>query len=139
MREVKSCGFLILRRKPELSFLLMKHASRWDLPKGHVDRGETDLECALRELQEETGIVADEIELDQGFEFVTRYEVREPKKSDQTVLKTLRIFLGWLQRDVEIRPSEHLGYEWFRWQPPHQIQTFTIDPLLAALSDYLPK
>ena len=138
MREVKSCGFLILRRKPELSFLLMKHASRWDLPKGHVDRGETDLECALRELEEETGIREDDIELDAGFEFVTRYQIRDPKSGNET-LKTLRIFLGWLKREVAIRPSEHLGYEWFRWQPPHQIQAFTIDPLLTALEEYLPK
>ena len=139
MREVKSCGVLVLRRKPELSFLLMKHASRWDLPKGHVDRGESDLECALRELEEETGIRGDDIEVDKGFDFVTRYEIRDPKNPNQMISKTLRIFLGWMKRDVAIQTSEHLGYEWFRWHPPHQIQSFTIDPLLAALNDYLAK
>mgnify|MGYP003392721589 CR=1 FL=1 len=55
MKEVKSCGVFVMRREPELSFLLLRHASRWDLPKGHVDAGESDRECALRELREETG------------------------------------------------------------------------------------
>ena len=70
--EVKSCGFLILRGDPPCEFLLMRHADRWDLPKGHVDRGETEMECALRELHEETGITADDIELIDRFRFTTQ-------------------------------------------------------------------
>ncbi len=30
------------------SFLLMKHRNRYDLPKGHVDSGETEMQTALR-------------------------------------------------------------------------------------------
>ncbi len=58
MSDVKSCGIIVFKRDP-LEFLLMRHPTRWDLPKGHVDPGETDLECALRELEEETGIGVD--------------------------------------------------------------------------------
>lgn len=39
-------------------------SAAWDLPKGHVDEGETELQCTLRELYEETGISADDIEID---------------------------------------------------------------------------
>ena len=46
MREVMSTGFLVIRRQPEVSFLLLRHPDRWDLPKGHVDSGETPAECA---------------------------------------------------------------------------------------------
>src|SRR5688572_24698275 len=127
MKELKSCGVLILRREPELSFLLMKHADRWDLPKGHVDPGESDLECALRELFEETGIRAGDITLDDRFGFVTQYAVRDPQNRERTVRKTLRIYLGWLKREVDIQVSEHVGFEWFKWQPPHEIQSWTID------------
>lgn len=31
---------------------------RWDLPKGHWERGETIEACALREVREETGVAA---------------------------------------------------------------------------------
>lgn len=46
MRQAKSCGFLIM--KSDLSFLLMKHPKRYDLPKGHVDSGESEQQTALR-------------------------------------------------------------------------------------------
>lgn len=137
MKAVKSCGVLVMRRQPQLSFLLMKHAARWDLPKGHVDPGESDLECALRELFEETGIAADDVELDDRFQFVTEYPVRDQDDPKRSLKKTLRIYLGWLKRPVRIELSEHLGYEWVPWQPPHHIQAFTIDSLLASLADHL--
>ncbi len=137
MKEVKSCGVFVIRREPALSFLLMRHASRWDLPKGHVDAGESDLECALRELREETGICPEDIELDDRFQFVTCYQVANERGTGQPVNKSLRIYLGWLKREVPIQPSEHLGFEWFKWQPPHHIQASTIDPLLAAVESHL--
>jgi 8-oxo-dGTP diphosphatase len=31
------------------------HYDDWDFPKGKLERGESDLECALRETEEETG------------------------------------------------------------------------------------
>jgi 8-oxo-dGTP pyrophosphatase MutT (NUDIX family) len=137
MREVKSCGVIVMRRTPAVEFLLMKHPTRWDLPKGHVDPGESDVECALRELKEETGIDADDSELDSQFRFVLQYQIREQRFSDEVVNKTLLVLLGWLRRDVPIQVSEHTGYQWFRWNPPHRIQPLTIDPLLAALEEHL--
>ena len=69
MRQVKSCGVIVFRRMPELSFLLMKHSHRYDLPKGHMEEGETELETALREMWEETGIPIDEVKLDPEFRY----------------------------------------------------------------------
>jgi len=134
--EVKSCGVLVFRREPELSFLLMRHSLRLDLPKGHVDPGETDIECALREMWEETGIPRDEVTLDPQFRFTTKYRTREKRFAGGLALKTLVVFLGWLQRPIDIRPTEHDHFDWFPWQPPHQIQAQTIDPLLAAVAQH---
>ncbi len=118
----------------------MKHKDRWDLPKGHVDPGETDLEAALRELEEETGITKAEVELDSSFLFKHEYEVSgkrytgEPKSR---INKTLLIYLGYIPKEREQNLTEHPDYEWMEWKPPHKIQAKTIDPLLAQLSDYL--
>jgi bis(5'-nucleosidyl)-tetraphosphatase len=105
--EVRSCGVLLVRGTPVSSFLLMKHADRWDLPKGHVDAGETDLECALREMEEETGIPREAVEIDPDFRFTHHYHVQGPRTNHERKLKELVIFLGRLRSDVEITVTEH--------------------------------
>ena len=139
MKEPRSCGFLIVKGNPIQSFLLMKHADRWDLPKGHVDPGETDLQCALRELSEETGIESNDIEIDPDFVFESRYFVKAKRygKGEGEVEKTLLIYKATLVRDVQLKPTEHLWFEWFNWEPTHKIQDKAIDPLLAHLEAYL--
>ena len=116
----------------------MKHPTRWDLPKGHVDPGETELECALRETEEETGIAAEDIQWDPDFRFTHQYHVTYKQKfGGQPCLKTLVIFLGRLTRDLQLTLTEHAGFQWFPWDPPHRIQQRTIDPLLDELARYL--
>jgi bis(5'-nucleosidyl)-tetraphosphatase len=134
--DVKSCGFLIVRGDPIREFLLMRHADRWDLPKGHVDPGETEMECALRELVEETGISRADIDPLHPFRYSQQYPVRD-RGAVELRDKTLVVFLARLLADTPIQPTEHLGYQWFPWNPPHQIQAKTIDPLLAAVERFL--
>lgn len=130
MEKVKSCGFLIYRTHPQRSILLMKHPKRWDLPKGHVDEGETNMECALRELHEETGIAEEHLCIQEGFKYKDRYVVENKRGKKK---KTLIIYLAELIEDVEIVPTEHESYEWIDWNPPHSFQEKTIDPLLAEV------
>ena len=137
MRKIVSCGVLIVQGDPIERFLLMEHADRLDLPKGHLDAGETELECALRELEEETSIRSSDIQLVPGFRFTHDYSVRPKKYNREECRKTLAIFLGRLMCDVEIIPTEHLGFHWVEFDPPHTIQAQTIDPLLAELCQFL--
>ena len=50
-------------------------AKHWDLPKGKVDPGETEIQAAVRELQEETSIEVDETKL----EYLGIYEYKKTK------------------------------------------------------------
>ena len=136
MSELKACGVLVTRGEPISEFLLMRHPTRWDLPKGHLDPGETEVECALRELWEETGIPADAIALEPEFRFTHRYSVRSARPGAESWRENLVIFLGRLQRDVDLKLTEHEGCEWFAWRPPHAIQQQTIDPLLSDVERY---
>lgn len=136
MDVIKSCGFLIFRNDYQ-SFLLMEHKTRWDLPKGHVDPGESDLECALRELDEETGIKESQLTIDEHFRFVDVYTVRPKKRDYEPHEKNLIIFLAQIDdSETEIELTEHIGYKWVDWKPPHKIQEKTIDPLLEFLDKY---
>ena len=135
--EVFSSGFLLFRKQKQLQFLLMKHSSRWDLPKGHLDPGETKQQAALRELKEETGLQASDVWLDPNFVFENRYWVSYKRNGGKRQLKELTIFLGTLLHDKPILVTEHEGYEWFDWSPPHTIQTETIDPLLEQVGKHI--
>jgi 8-oxo-dGTP pyrophosphatase MutT (NUDIX family) len=59
-REVSAGGVLFRRGPAGVEILLASRRTRsgdlvWGLPKGLVERGESPEECALREVQEETG------------------------------------------------------------------------------------
>jgi bis(5'-nucleosidyl)-tetraphosphatase len=136
MKQVKSCGFILFtghRDSPQKSFLLMKHPDRYDLPKGHIEPGETDLECALREMNEETGIPVSAVQVEPGFEYRSTYYPQYARYDNEIIEKTLIIFLGWVDAPTVTISTEHFGYEWIDWQPLHQIQAQTIDPLLAEV------
>lgn len=58
--EVRAAGCVVWRRgdSGETEILVIHRPSYddWSLPKGKVDEGETDEECAVREVEEETGL-----------------------------------------------------------------------------------
>lgn len=126
-----------MTRSRPVQFLLMKHKNRWDLPKGHADEGETLVETALRETEEETGIKRKKIELDNDFEFWLEYEVSGKKRGDY--LKRSTYFLGYVAEPCDIKLTEHVGYEWQAWPPTGSIQSQTIDSLVEAVSQHLEK
>jgi len=54
---VEAAGGAVLNDSEELLMILLRE--RWDLPKGHIEAGEEPSRAALREVEEETGIVAE--------------------------------------------------------------------------------
>ena len=122
-------------RQPK-QFLLMRHADRWDLPKGHCDGEETFRETALREMQEETGIPPEQIAVDPVFQFDLKYQVSYRRRGDRVFQKHVRYFLGQAATRPDVQLTEHESHQWFDWIPPHHIQQETIDPLLAAVAKH---
>jgi 8-oxo-dGTP pyrophosphatase MutT (NUDIX family) len=137
--KIYAAGILLFALKPKLSFLLLKHPTRWDLPKGHLEHSESLKECALREFYEETGIYPDLIKIVSDFEFVTSYYTKTKKHQNKPMLKELTIYLALIEHTPEVKLSEHPMYEWVVWSPPHKIQNETIDPLLEKVHDFWKK
>jgi 8-oxo-dGTP pyrophosphatase MutT (NUDIX family) len=51
---IKAAGGLVVNEKNKL--LMIFRRGKWDLPKGKLDDGETLEQCAVREVEEETGL-----------------------------------------------------------------------------------
>ncbi len=74
MKKEKSCGAVVFRKEDNKTLLLLlrhRHGGHWSFPKGHVEGEETEKETAVREVQEETGILVDLLE---GFRFSVEYQ-----------------------------------------------------------------
>lgn len=70
-----SCGTLIVDASRRLLLCHVTGTAKWDIPKGMRDAGETELEAAVRELREETGLVLDAA----GFDDLGRFDYRRDK------------------------------------------------------------
>lgn len=57
--EVIAAGGVAINARGER--LLIHRNGRWDLPKGHLEAGESIRTCAQREVEEETGVEVEEI------------------------------------------------------------------------------
>jgi len=55
MRTVLAAGGIILNNKNQIA-LVSQFGEEWVLPKGKIDEGEDIIECAKREITEETGL-----------------------------------------------------------------------------------
>ncbi len=53
-KKIIAGGGLVLNDAGEL--LMIFRRGKWDLPKGKLDEGETIEQCAVREVEEETGV-----------------------------------------------------------------------------------
>lgn len=136
MLKVLSAGILLFRQQPEKSFLLLRSKTRWDVPKGHVEKGESETEAALRELREETSIPSELVTLDPDFRFEKNLKFKAAYMGGKFIDKDYHVYLGSISNDVEIRLEEHDAYQWFAWNPPHRIQKWLIDPLLEAVAQH---
>lgn len=142
-----SCGVLLFQERPRQSFLVLyRKDGSPDLPKGRREKGESDVEAALRELVEETGIPASRVRLTAGFVYENTYPTKA-KKTGEPVHKTVRVFHGVVDGPVAVVVSDHVDYAWIPLleptppQPGHK-HTFrdnaTILGAVRAWTDFTP-
>lgn len=55
--EEKSCGCIIIENEKVL--LIQQTKGHWGFPKGHMEKNETEIETAIREVKEETNLDVD--------------------------------------------------------------------------------
>lgn len=77
IKQEKSCGCIIINND---KVLLVKHnQGHWDFPKGHVEKGETEVETAIREVKEETNL---DVSVQKERRYVVEYYPEENIKKE---------------------------------------------------------
>ena len=102
----KSCGVLPYRMvNGQQEFLLVfeTYSKCWSLPKGHIEAGETDVQTALRELYEETGLTAN---LDTSRCASIEYPISSFAR------KQVAFFLGEVTGVPKVREGEIDKFKW---------------------------
>ena len=119
----RSAGIILFReRKSRREYLLLKSTYKsafWGFAKGWIEAGENELQTALREVGEETGLF--EIEIISGFQEKTHFwKTIEGKK----VYKEVTWFLGKVKDKINGKvSSEHEELVWLPY--PEALQTVT--------------
>lgn len=123
----RSAGGVIWRPAPdgqgaEVCLIATKGGTRWQLPKGHIGRDETEAEAARREVREETGCAGD-VEDDLGeitFWFFTRVGDKRRR-----IRKSVRFFLlRYVAGDTRDHDAEVDDARWFRAEEARHRLTF---------------
>lgn len=135
MAKEKSCGAIVYRKQGDrLQLLILRHrmGGHWSFPKGHVEEGETEVQTALREVKEETGL---NIELYDGFREQVSYSPRPGIKKDVVY------FLGFAKDSRTIRQEEEISeIRWIDLDQTYNYLTYENDRrLIQSAKRYMRK
>ena len=120
--KIKSCGIIpILKQKNKIKFLLIRHqVGHWSFPKGRMEKDETEIETAKRELIEETNIKDFKI-LDNLY-FTEKYSFKEGNKKYD---KQVKYFVALIKNPkVKILEAELQDYKWLNFDDAIELITF---------------
>ena len=132
-REVRDRG-----SKP--LFLLLHYPSNakspkeyWDLPKGHIKKGEKEIETVKREVEEETGLK--DIEFVEGFKEWIKYFFKFEGKN---IFKFVTFYLAQTKEKKVKISEEHIGYKWLPYEEALEQLTFkNAKRILKKANNYL--
>src|SRR3989338_6396255 len=127
--KAKSVGCVVFRENNEKRIYLLLEAERmngklgrhtfWDFPKGAPEKGENEVQTALRETREETGISG--LEFIDGFRKIIRYFF---KRNGTLVSKEVVFYLAKTKSIKTKISSEHLKCQWLPYEKALERLTF---------------
>ena len=109
-KEISSGGVIYhISKEKVIYFLLLKHknGNHWDLPKGHIESGESTYEAALREITEETGLVKEDLKFIKELKHRNCYSFT---RDYQTIKKVVYLYLFESFSNVIRLSEEHSNY-----------------------------
>lgn len=118
MKKTVSAGGVIINPAGEI-LITSQHGNSWSLPKGHIDPGETDLQAAYREIEEETGIGERSLTYIGALGTYERHRIAKDGIGENiSQLKEIRMFL-FKTEEGNLRPTDPENPE-ARWVTPEE-------------------
>lgn len=124
MRYKKPVSVLVVIHTPELDILLLEralHPEFWQSVTGSQEDGESLLQTALREVREETGIVAAASEIldwhqSNQYEIFPEWRHRYAPGVTRNEEHVFSLCVPTKEESIQIAPGEHLGTRWLPWR-----------------------
>jgi 8-oxo-dGTP pyrophosphatase MutT (NUDIX family) len=105
---VEAAGGLVYNQKKEILFIYRN--DRWDLPKGHIDKGESYEAAAVREVEEETGVSGLEVK-----RFINKtYHIF--KRNGKFKIKATYWYEMYTEYEGELIPQSNEGIKKVKWK-----------------------
>lgn len=132
-----SAGFVLyaVGEGSKRHYLLLKHCNggHWGFPKGKIESGEGEVQAALRETREESGIGA--IDLVPDFRAVSAYRFF---RGETLVSKEVVYFLGRVCQSDIVLSQEHIESRWLVYSAAQGTLTYAgARNVLRAAEEYL--
>jgi tRNA nucleotidyltransferase (CCA-adding enzyme) len=132
---MKKCGIILYDSDAKKYLLVHGHKShKWGFPKGHMEKGETEEQTALRELEEETGILVHDHTLKKKIRFrnnvyfmVTMRTQELPSEmniQDKTEIEMAKWFT---EEDMLRLKIEHCNFGLKNWINQHLLPNPTVE------------
>ena len=118
-KKAECAGGIILNKANKVVIVNQNHDS-WSLPKGHIDKGETPIIAAIREIYEETGIANPVLIKKIGY--YDRYRIGLDGQDDLSELKTIHIFL-FESNQKKLVPIDKNNPE-AKWIDIHEVENY---------------
>ena len=124
MVQEKSVGAIIFRKEADgdFKYLLLHYKYKsdyWDIPRGRIEKDESEEQTALREIKEETGLY--------DIHFVPKFHEKVSwfyRRDGEAIFKEVIILLAeTMSRDI-VLSTEHIGYVWLNYEKACEKITF---------------
>lgn len=124
MIKKRSAGGIVINESGKI-LIVSQNSDSWSLPKGHLDDDETELDAAIREIREESGLK--KLKFIKKLGTYERFQIgKNGKGENKNELKIITLFL-FKTNEFDLQPEDEHNPE-AQWIAPEKVAAFLTHP-----------